>query len=196
MDEKRADVLADLAELALSAAPGTLQGQRPAVRVTVALSTLFGLDHQPADLDGHGPIPAGLARAIAADPTGTWRRLVTDDFGQLLDYGRTTYRPPANLRDHVVALYGRCTFPGCRRDARRAELDHVVPYPAGPTSAGNLHPACARHHHARHEGGWQVAKSPDHGVVWTSPSGRSYLTEPRQHPVDATAMDDPDPPPF
>jgi hypothetical protein len=127
MDQKRADVLADLGSLALAAAPGTRQGQRPAVQVTVALSTLLGTDDEPGELDGHGPVPATLARALAADPSGTWRRLVTDDVGRLLDYGRRTYRPPAGLRDHVVALYGSCTFPGCRQRSRMANSTTSCP---------------------------------------------------------------------
>jgi hypothetical protein len=73
--------------------PGT--GRRPQVNVTVAASTLLGIDDQPAELDGHGPIPAVLARALAVDPTGTWRRLLTDDHGRLVDVTSHTYRPPA-----------------------------------------------------------------------------------------------------
>lgn len=44
---------------------------RTEVRVTVALSTLLGLDDAPADLAGYGPITAEAARALARD--GTWR---------------------------------------------------------------------------------------------------------------------------
>jgi hypothetical protein len=69
-------------------------GQRPAINVTVSLGTLLGCDDQPAHLDGYGPITAALARRLAADQTGSWRRLVTDENGRLLDYGRKTYRPP------------------------------------------------------------------------------------------------------
>ena len=60
----------------------------------VALSTLLGFDEQPGELAGYGPIPADLARRMAADPTGTWTRLVTDELGQLVDYGpRSTGHP-------------------------------------------------------------------------------------------------------
>lgn len=194
MDQKRADVLADLATLALNNAPGTRQGQRPAVQVSVALSTLLELDDQPGELAGYGPIPAELARAIAADPSGTWRPLVTDRIGRLVDYDRKTYRPPADLRDTVLALYGTCTFPGCRNPACKGQLDHVVPYPDGPTAKHNLHPPCSRHHHLKHDGNWRVRRTSDGTVYWTSPSGREYETEPPAYPVDTTA--DPDPPPY
>jgi hypothetical protein len=49
---------------------------------------------QPGELDGHGTIPATLARALVADPTGTWRRLLTDDHQRLIDVSAHTYRPP------------------------------------------------------------------------------------------------------
>ena len=67
---------------------------KPLVQVVIPYSTLAGADEQPAELVGHGPIPASLARETAAD--GVWRRLVTDPLsGSLLDDGRTTYLPPA-----------------------------------------------------------------------------------------------------
>jgi hypothetical protein len=102
-DQRRADAAVQLAIDALhgtdtssagsgASGPGTStssvdlpreHGMRPSVQVTVALSTLLGLDEQPGELDGTGPIPASVARRIAADETGTWRRLVTDELGRL-----------------------------------------------------------------------------------------------------------------
>ncbi len=43
-------------------------GLKPAVSITIAASTLAGQDDQPAELDGYGPIPASMARRIAALP--------------------------------------------------------------------------------------------------------------------------------
>lgn len=56
----------------------TAQGRAPAIEVRVGLQTLLGLDDEPGDLAGYGPIPAGLARDLAGDRTGTWRRVLTD----------------------------------------------------------------------------------------------------------------------
>ncbi len=81
MDQRRADALTDLAIDALDRVP-TRHGRRPAVQVTVALSTLLGRDEQPGELAGYGPICAELARDLAFDPTGTWRRLITDPHGR------------------------------------------------------------------------------------------------------------------
>jgi hypothetical protein len=97
VEQRRADALVQMGIDVLTGQTSgglpTRQRMKPAVQVTVALSTLLGLDEQPGELDGHGPIPASVAR-IAADESGPWRRLLTDDRGRLLDYGRTTYRPP------------------------------------------------------------------------------------------------------
>jgi Domain of unknown function (DUF222) len=201
-DQRRADAVI---QLALDALTGTStgdlpreHGMRPTVQVTVALSTLLGLDEQPGDLDGSGPIPASLARRIAADQSGTWRRLVTDPLGRLLDYGRSTYRPPKDLADHVIARDRTCRFPNCNRRAGRCELDHRQPWEnGGETNEANLDALCSRHHHAKHESGWQPRRLDDGSNEWPSPTGHRYIEPPATYPVDRTmhASQDPDPPP-
>jgi hypothetical protein len=183
MDQRRADALVDLAGARLSAAPLPKQhGRRPAIQVTVAASTLLGLDEKPAELGGYGAIPASLARQLAADPTGTWRRLITDpSSGTLLDYGRTTYRPPQPLADHVAARDQVCRFPGCRQPARRCDIDHQVPFPEGPTAADNLEFLCEHHHGFKHRGGWTVRGDPNGVLIWTSPTGHEYRSSPHDY---------------
>jgi hypothetical protein len=197
-DQRRADVFADLGAAMLNSVPVKWQGRRPAVQVSVALSTLLCADEQPGELAGYGPIAASLAREIASDPTGTWRRLVTDPLGRLVRCGTETYRPPAELRDHVIATHGTCTFYGCRRQGCRGEQDHVIPWPATPgTVAENLHPPCKRHHDLKSQARWTVRKRED-GVTWIGPTGRENFTPVRTYPVDRSRgfTADPDPPPF
>ncbi len=171
------------------------QGMRPSIQVTVAASTLLGLDEQPGELAGHGPIPASLARHLAADHTGTWRRLLTDPAtNTLLDYGHTTYRPPKDLTDYVIVRDQTCTFPGCRRSAHRCDLDHRLPYDnGGSTSADNLAVLCRRHHRLKHQR-WRVHRDPDTGTShWTAPTGHHYYqSQPPDQPHDTTT--DPAPP--
>jgi hypothetical protein len=174
------------------------------VNVTVALSTLLGLDEQPGELDGHGPIPAALARALAFDPTGTWRRLLTDKYGRLVQVGATTYRPPLAMARHVRVQNVTCVFPGCRRRAVRCEVDHLIAWhQCHVTHPDNLQPLCARHHHLKHETTWRVDRARDGTTMWTSPSGHTYGRPPdvlprdttRSNPAPSRATDD-DPPPF
>ena len=163
------------------------QGRHPQVQVIVALSTLLRIDEQPGELAGYGPIPAEVARKMAADPTGTWTRLVTDELGQLVDYGREKYRPPQDLIDHVTARDRTCRGPHCHRHARRCEVDHVIPFSeGGQTNAGNLGPECPREHHVKHDAGWQTERLPDGTIRWTTPTGRVYDRPPETYPIDQT----------
>jgi hypothetical protein len=188
-DQRRADALVDLGVAALhDPRLPRAQGMRPAIQVTVALSTLVGVDEQPGELAGHGPIPATLARRLAADETGTWRRLVTDPLtGALLDYARSTYRPPKDLAEFVIARDQTCTFPGCNRRAQRCELDHRIPYHSGgSTNPENLAALCKRHHTAKHQADWTPHRGPDGRHTWTSPTSHHYHSRPPDLPRDRT----------
>jgi Domain of unknown function (DUF222)/HNH endonuclease len=180
-DQRRADALIDVFTRVL-ADPNLPEqhGQRPAINVTVSLGTLLGCDEQPAHLDGYGPITAALARHLATDETGTWRRLITDPTGQLLDPGRRTYRPAANLTDHILARDHTYTFPGCPRPAKLCDLDHGQAWSdGGATTTENISALCQRHHNAKHHAGWRVHRRRDGTLEWTSPTGHHYAVRSR-----------------
>ena len=204
LDQCRSDVLADLGEHALAVADlPRRQGRRPQIGVVVALTTLLGLDDEPGELVGVGPITAQVARRIAGD--GTWRRLLTEPYtGRLAEISVDTYEPPQELRDFVIARDRTCRGLGCRMPADRCDLDHRVPWPQGRTEAANLDPDCRSWHRAKTL--TDVTVEPDgHGGLWiTLPSGRRYhrpaepiLDHPglvEQPPIEADPPDDPDPP--
>jgi hypothetical protein len=188
LDQLRADALVAMARAALACGRlgghdgagvrlAAAQGRRPHIHVTVPYSTLIGLDEHPAELTGYGPIPASIARRIAAD--GTWRRMLTDPAtGALLDYGTTTYQPPADLRDHVITRDRTCILPTCSQPAHRCQLDHTTRYPDGPTAATNLGPPCGPHHDLKTRLGWQLHQPHPGYFVWTTPTGKTYQREP------------------
>jgi hypothetical protein len=181
LEQRRADVLVDAILGGLSGELPTRHGLQPNISVIVSLDTLAGIEDEPGWLDGYGPITADTARALAADETGTWRRLVIDPiFGQVIDYGITRYRPPSHLAELVIARDGTCVFPPCNRPARSCDLDHVVPFPDGDTSAENIGPGCRRDHRLKHQAGWQVRRNPNGTTTWTSPHGREYTNHPPQ----------------
>jgi phosphoribosyl-ATP pyrophosphohydrolase len=110
LDERRADLFIDglLSGLPEDALPQP-QGRRPGIQVTVAADTLLGLDDQPGHLTGYGPITAETARRLAADSSGTWRRLLTDpDTGALLDISQHRYRPSQRLWEYLSARDDVC----------------------------------------------------------------------------------------
>jgi len=175
MDARRADTFVDLL---CGADPGRVNVQ---VRVKVPARTLLGVDEEPAELAGYGPIPADAARRIAAD--ATWRRLLTEPVsGRLLDFGTTRYRPPAHLAEHVITRDQTCRGPGCRVPAHRCDLDHTEPFNpdagTGPTSADNLGPECRSHHRLKQRPGWSLTQARDATFTWRTPSGHTYTTRP------------------
>lgn len=178
IDQRRADALAAIASTAFERV-GSAQRRPIAVQVTVDLPTLLGLADNPAQLGGYGTIPASVARELAAD--GTWRRFVTDPVdGHLLDYGRTTYRPPQALVEFLTARDQTCRFPGCRQPAWRADLDHAEAWDeGGATSAENIGVLCRRHHRLKTHHGWQIESRPDGSCMWTAPTGHRYLVPAR-----------------
>jgi len=94
---RRAEALVGWARQAL-ADPGVKEaaGRPVEAQVIIDLPTLLGLADNPGELAGVGPVPAEVARALAADDGATWRRLVVEPVtGALLDYGTTVYREEA-----------------------------------------------------------------------------------------------------
>jgi hypothetical protein len=153
--------------------------RRTEIRVTVALSTLLGMDDAPGDLGGHGAITAEAARALARD--GTWRRIVTDPLtGRVLDVGRTRYRPPADLVTHVQVRDRTCARPGCSARAESCDLDHTVEFHRhrGTTSAANLGPLCDRDHAVKTDAGFRLRQAEPGVFEWITPTGHRYRVTP------------------
>jgi hypothetical protein len=89
------------------------------------------------------------------------------------------YQPSAKLAEFIRARDVFCRFPGCDVPAERCDIDHVVPWPYGPTHPSNLNCKCRTHHLGKtFWEGWRDVQHPDGTVVWTDPVGRSYTTVP------------------
>jgi hypothetical protein len=130
------------------------------------------LEQAVAATTGPGRDRAGRAQVVAAHPrTGA----LVDPDG---DLSSTSYRPPAALAALVRARDGRCRFPGCPVAARFCDLDHVRPWPAGPTAASNLASLCRRHHRVKQRPGWRLELDTDAVATWTDPTGRTRTTAP------------------
>lgn len=89
------------------------------------------------------------------------------------------YQPSAKLAAFVRARDMFCRFPGCDVPAERCDIDHVVPFPYGPTHASNMNCKCRTHHLAKtFWDGWRDEQLPDGTVIWTTPAGQRYTTMP------------------
>ncbi len=186
-DMLRADALAAIASTYLaSTLDEVTPHRRPlTVNVTIDLPTLLGLAENPGELAGYGPIPASVAREIAAD--ARWKRFVTEPLtGNLLDFGREHYEPPQALKDFLIARDRTCRFPGCRRSAILSDLDHAESWRnGGETSRDNLGALCRRHHKMKTHHGWELESFPDGSCIWRSPFGKEFFTpaRPADEPV-------------
>jgi hypothetical protein len=158
---------------------------------------LTGAHDHPADLAGYGPIPAATARDTATN--AIWRRLITDPTsGTVLDYGRTTYRPPAALAEHIQARDRYCRGPHCRHPAANCELDHAHAWAdGGTTSEDNLHSLCTHTHRLKTTGRWRIEVHPDGRLTWITPTGLRHTTTPydyRNPPPQPEPEPEPEPP--
>jgi hypothetical protein len=104
--------------------------------------------------------------------------------------------PSAALQRFVRARDRRRRSPGCRAAAIRCDLDHNLPWPAGPTSADNLCRLCRHHHRLSHQApGWTMRRLPDGGLQWTTPGGHRITTHPLPYGTDDLPPPPADPPP-
>ncbi|WP_410600039.1 DUF222 domain-containing protein [Amycolatopsis sp. lyj-90] len=175
LDQLRADVALDL----LLGGQGG-KAERAEVFLYMDLFTYLGVKDDPAELAGHGHIPATLAREIATGAGTVLRRIITDPLsGQVLDLGRDRYRPTAGQGEFVRVRDRECRRPGCHRPAQACELDHSVPWEfGGHTDADELIDLCRRDHRLKDEPGWVYRLAPDGTLTITTPTGQSYDSAP------------------
>jgi hypothetical protein len=127
----------------------------------------------------HGSLLPETVVGLLSDPDVSLRVAWSDPVtGAIRSQNPRAYRPNAAVSRQVRARDGTCRFPGCGQPARRTQIDHVVPAPAGPTEVPNLMCLCASHHRFKHHGGWRVELSPEGICTWTAPDGRSHTTWP------------------
>jgi hypothetical protein len=99
-------------------------------------------------------------------------------------YETAGYRPGALLRHLVEVRDGQCTQPTCARAARRCDFEHAVPYDQGGRTCGcNGGCRCRRDHKVKQSPGWKVTQPKPGYHQWTTPSGRTYTTEPMRYPI-------------
>ncbi|MGA8978983.1 MAG: HNH endonuclease signature motif containing protein, partial [Pedococcus sp.] len=130
------------------------------------------------DLPRHGALLPAVVAELLSRPETLVRLARLDPDGSIVQDPRT-YRPSASLRRRLRSRDGTCRFPGCATPAERCDLDHVVPFPVGLTTPGNLISLCRTHHRFKHHGGWRAELRADATVAWTAPDGRVHLSTPR-----------------
>ena len=147
--------------------------------VVVPVMSLMGESDAPALLDGRIPIPASMARMIAAEES-MWFRVLTDPVdGTFLPTAAQRYRPPEAMREHLRLRDPVCAVPGCGRATSTCsesdhiqEYDHADPAAGGQTTPENLHDLCWMHHRLKTRGLIDPVRGPDGAIThWKTRSG-------------------------
>jgi len=126
-----------------------------------------------------GDIVAGILDKF---DTRIARVLLDEHTGVVIETATTAYLPNAAMRRFIRARDGHCRFPGCARNAKRCEPDHVIPFSrGGPTAIWNLVAVCKHHHRVKHDAGWTLTMTRDGDCTWTDPHGRQYASHPVNH---------------
>ena len=169
----------------------TGQASASAVPVQIQLvmtdRTLLAGDAEPAELDGHGPLPAPLVRGWLrgdADKCGAkraqaWvRRLYTAPDGSdliAMDTRRRCF--DGQLRQFVITADRCCRTPWCGAPIRH--IDHPVRVAqGGRTSAANSQGLCEACNYTKEAFGWQTVRRPGRVVETITPTGHRYPSRP------------------
>ncbi|SCX16739.1 HNH endonuclease signature motif containing protein [Mycolicibacterium fluoranthenivorans] len=145
---------------------------RLVIHVVASPATVAGDPHAPGYLPGYGLLPADQVATLA--PTATIREVQIPP-----DAAEPGYRPGTALAEFVRTRDLTCRFPGCAIRAEYCDIDHTVPWPAGPTHPSNLKCLCRFHHLLKtfHDG-WTDTQYPDGTVEWRTPTGEVHTTRP------------------
>jgi hypothetical protein len=92
--------------------------------------------------------------------------------------------PGVRLKHLIQVRHSTCTSPVCRRPAAQCDVEHNTPYEVGGrTFRCNTGPKCRHDHRLKQHPKWKVDQLPDGTFRWTTPSGRTYTTEPTRYPI-------------
>ncbi|SRX93829.1 hypothetical protein MSP7336_02073 [Mycobacterium shimoidei] len=137
---------------------------------------------EQASVDGTGTSPGYMAGADKLIPAEVVAQLAKTAKLQPLvipSAAEPRYIPSAKLAEFVRCRDLTCRAPGCDCPAVYCDVDHTIPYAeGGPTHPSNLKCLCRKHHLLKTFWGWRDKQLPDGTVIWTLPSGQTYITSP------------------
>ncbi len=156
------------------------------IQLVITDEALLGDSNTPARMNDYGPIPATIARGLAADAISNdraWiRRLYTrPDDGQLvaMESGRRHF--PKAMTTFIKTRDEHCRTPWC--DAPIRHTDHIIPVRAGgTTNLTNGQGLCEQCNQLKEHPGWQHIASPDGGITVHTPTGHHHHSRPPDLP--------------
>ena len=169
--EALADRLVALCEDHLAGGAQKRPAPRPLLLATVDLEALLDQTRTPGWLlhtlaGGRMKVSAATLQRLVDDRGADLRTIVLDDTGEVVGVGRKTHVPPRWLREAIWARDMAVRDPDGSAPVRRADLDHIRPWPDGPTNVDNLNPTGRRWHNAKTTRQWTVHRARDGTATW------------------------------
>ena len=192
-----ADRLVALCERDLAGTHGDV-APRPLLLVTIDLDALLDRARTPGWLlhtlaGGRMKVSTATSQRLVDERGADLRTIVLDDTGEVVGVGRRTHVPPRWLREAIWARDMAVRDPDGSTPVRRADLDHVRPWPDGATTVANFNPVGRRWHNHKTSRSWTVHRARDGTVTWRHRrhAWTIRLAPPRR---DLTDVPDPGPP--
>ena len=136
-------------------AKGEVKGgrERPTMLLVFDADAYLGETDTPARTANGDRIPACVARHLAENAL---LQRITQSGSRILDLGTAARLASDDQYKALLLRDGGCRWPGCEIPAAWCEVDHLVPFPAGPTDLINMVLWCSHHHHEKHRPGVRV----------------------------------------
>ncbi|MGN6243638.1 MAG: DUF222 domain-containing protein [Motilibacteraceae bacterium] len=186
LPQRRADALATLVRLATDHDELPLRHGEPVqALITMPLQALEQRTAKAGLLDPDTGQPAGYLPGLTEHgdrlAPATLRRLACDaklvpavlgSRGQPLDLGREVRLATATIYRALAVEFGGCCGIGCTAPPSQTTAHHLDHWADdGPTSLANSAPLCGHEHWLVHEGGWDLRRTSEPGVVeWRPPA--------------------------
>lgn len=153
--QRRHDGFEDLVNGFLTGStPPEVGGERPHVNVMVDMNALQGVPGGIHETEDGRVLDIDTIGVISCD--SSLNRIVWDGTSEILDVGRRTRIVPSALRRAVTARDRHCVWRGCGRNARWADVHHLISWADdGTTALDNLCLLCRYHHTLLHLHGWE-----------------------------------------
>jgi len=181
-NQRRADAMGALAAGADRLACRCGQSDCPTRTSPPPIPVVIHVVAEQASLDGTGQAPGSMIGADALVPAELVAELARSAKLRPLVHPADVAPEPGYIPSQALADFVRCRdltcrFPGCDRPAVHCDIDHTIAHAdGGPTHASNLKSLCRLHHLLKTFWGWSDQQLPDATVIWTSPSGQTYIT--------------------
>lgn len=134
-------------------------------------------EHSHITVTGDVDLPVDTLRRLACEADLV--PAVLDSRGVVLDVGRSRRLATVHQRRALRVMYDTCAIPGCGAVFDHCRIHHLHWWEHdGPTDLANLLPLCSRHHHAAHEGGWQLGLDADRRLTIATPDGHTRVHPP------------------